>query len=236
MTFALTQSKEQGNGNGKTPKASTSSLPIDMEEMEAEEEEIGDGDMREEAGERREGGRGEGGQLERVKFEGERMREEEEEELETEIEGWIEDERKGKHKYRKGSPPPLIKQSPSPISRYIQYHIYNYSQCIYTCKSSLHKYRPSVFVHRVAYKTREILTDIFLSYYSRTKKKPCPFCGAQILKRSKKCNMCNKNFGVYTFGRKQCLFCSRVNLARMARCAECGQSLDKAPTAKPKYG
>ncbi|CAI8056730.1 hypothetical protein GBAR_LOCUS30905 [Geodia barretti] len=71
---------------------------------------------------------------------------------------------------------------------------------------------------------------------SRTKKKPCPFCGAQVLKRSKKCSACNKNFGVYTFGRKQCLYCGRVNLARMARCNECGQSLDKAPSARPKEG
>ena len=71
---------------------------------------------------------------------------------------------------------------------------------------------------------------------SRTKKKPCPFCGAQVLKRSKKCSVCNRNFGVYTFGRKQCLFCGRVNLARMARCNECGQSLDKAPSARPKEG
>lgn len=75
---------------------------------------------------------------------------------------------------------------------------------------------------------------LVLLSYSRTKKKPCPFCGTLVLKRSKKCNICNKNFGVYTFGRKQCLFCGRVNLARMARCNECGQSLDKAPSARPK--
>ena len=66
------------------------------------------------------------------------------------------------------------------------------------------------------------------------KKKPCPNCGYNMLRKSKKCVNCGKPFGVFTFGRRQCTYCDHINLARMSACFKCGQSLDKAPTAIPK--
>ena len=46
--------------------------------------------------------------------------------------------------------------------------------------------------------------------------------------------MCLKTFGVFTFGRRQCVYCGRVNLARMPSCVDCGQSMNGAPIAMPK--
>ena len=80
---------------------------------------------------------------------------------------------------------------------------------------------------------------VTISPYSRkasSNKKPCPHCGVQLGKKSKKCFSCGKMLGVYSFGRRQCMSCGRVNLARMTRCTTCGLSLQDAPIAVPKGG
>eukprot|EP00731_Ephydatia_muelleri_P029058 Em0020g702a len=66
------------------------------------------------------------------------------------------------------------------------------------------------------------------------KKKPCPQCGTNILKKCKKCPLCGKTFGLFAFGRRQCTSCGRVNLAKYSDCNKCGANLQNAPIALPK--
>lgn len=97
-------------GPSKIPTTSTSSQPLGhLEEVKEEGlEEEGEGDEGE-------------GDVEAEEREGDMEGEEMEGEEDGEEDNWIEEERewKQKHKYRKQSPPPLIKHlSTSPIARY----------------------------------------------------------------------------------------------------------------------
>lgn len=74
----------------------------------------------------------------------------------------------------------------------------------------------------------------FNRYQSVGKKKPCPQCGTNILKKCKKCPLCGKTFGLFAFGRRQCTSCGRVNLAKYTNCNKCGANLQNAPIALPK--
>ena len=65
------------------------------------------------------------------------------------------------------------------------------------------------------------------------KKKVCPECSAPIARKCKKCPSCGKRFGVFTFGRRVCTICRRINLARMTRCFQCSHPLYNAPKATP---
>ena len=66
------------------------------------------------------------------------------------------------------------------------------------------------------------------------KKKHCPQCFNPIARKCKKCPCCGKRFGVFTFGRRLCPSCGRINLARMANCFQCGHPMINAPKAVPK--
>lgn len=114
-------SMQSQEGPSKVPTTSAGSQPL------GHIEEVKEEDLEEE----REGEEGEGeGEVEAEEREGE-VEGEEEERMEGEEEGeddnWAEEERgwKQKHKYRKHSPPPLIKHSStSPIARYCTHFLW----------------------------------------------------------------------------------------------------------------
>ena len=66
------------------------------------------------------------------------------------------------------------------------------------------------------------------------KKKMCPDCSTSIARKCKKCPSCGKRFGVFTFGRRLCPMCGRINLSRMTHCFQCAHPLVNAPKAVPE--
>ncbi len=77
------------------------------------------------------------------------------------------------------------------------------------------------------------LTVCMICSVKGTKRKHCSHCGAQLLKKAKKCYSCGKRFGQCAFGRRNCPSCGHCNLAKMIVCHQCGHNLSDAPLAIP---
>lgn len=128
------------------------------------------------------------------------------------------------------SPPPLIKHSstPPPLRLVELPVVMTYT---YMVDMAL---KLGITLHWLFSPSLPLSSSLLLRSRKPGKKKPCPHCGTPVLRKCKKCPVCSKTFGVFTFGRRQCVYCGRVNLARMPACVDCGESLHGAPIAMPK--